>query len=205
MSANNFFEELKESELKEFGYVNPFWDEMVSSYGYNETIDLLTKINVPKSYFAEKYSKTMAEFILGLSGLWNGCRWCAIGHMYAANVFYFKDNNTLFPVPETIIPELELLEFKEVWEKLDNMLKPKEFSAERTIAEKMYKLQAGELNPSIEEDKHLMTLITIWGFINECSILYSYDIETNKVPALFVPKSDAHIIDAYKQARAKNI
>ena len=67
----------------------------------------------------------------------------------------------------------------------------------------MYNLQIGKLTPTTREDKNLMTLISIWGFINECSILYSYDIETDKVPALFVPKGDAAIIKAYKQARAK--
>ena len=48
-----------------------------------------------------------------------------------------------------------------------------------------------------------MTFINIWGFINEYSILYSYAIEMDKMPVLFVLKSDANIIEANKLARAK--
>ena len=42
----------------------------------------------------------------------------------------------LFPISETIIPELEILEFKEVWKKINSLLSSVEFSAERKIAER---------------------------------------------------------------------
>lgn len=183
------------------GYdMRPIQEEMVRTLGYGGTMRMMKLGAEITSTLSRAVGDYTAQTLIAIAAMWNGCRYCVIGHNYSANLFRFRDTGVLGPLDEEGLVELMIQTDDEVLE----ALRQKFATAEpRTwhLIERMFQLRFRELDPVEPEDQLLKATLAYWEWLNECTIILGVDARPGSVPALGFMRPPATLIRAYGEAR----
>lgn len=183
------------------GYdMRPIQEEMVRTLGYGGTMRMMKLGAEITSTLSRAVGDYTAQTLIAIAAMWNGCRYCVIGHNYSANLFRFRDTGVLGPLDEEGLVEMMIQTDDEVLE----TLRQKFATAEpRTwhLIERMFQLRFRELDPVEPEDQLLKATLAYWEWLNECTIILGVDARPGSVPALGFMRPPAALIRAYGEAR----
>lgn len=82
------------------GYAAPLVDEVVRRHGLRGATARLRQLQAIVDAIEARIGERDAHLVIGWASLWNGCRFCALGHVHAANLAHFRDTGELFPLDE---------------------------------------------------------------------------------------------------------
>lgn len=188
------------------GYTTPFLVEIVESYGLGNAFKLLGAMTSSTNRLADAFNPTAAQLVLGIAGTWNGCRFCGAGHIYAANVLYFKETGELMPVDERETFELQMLPFEELVKTMTERFANAntELAQQLTpIVKRTFEIELGAQPDDSDGDKAIVSAIETWNQLNECSVETVYDFEYDIVPALNEIYKDKKLLARYQAARGR--
>ncbi len=195
-----FLRLLRWMEMKTFGFKHPFSEELVRSSGFAGALGFGKAVGAAMGGLEKRYGPLVSNLIMGFAGLWNGCRYCGVGHMYAANLLHFKATSRLYPIAEADVPWLQELSYEESMVRVRGMLAEEEFAEHLRIIERLFQLYEGA-QPQNEEDRLLALALASWAWLNECSAPITFDMQVKDVPAILDKKERDLILDRYRAAR----
>ena len=131
---------------------------------------------------ADRYGEPTAQLIVGFAGLWNGCRFCGIGHNLTANILFHRDEDVLFPIDETEIMGLQKRTDDEIMQFVKDRLAGTRFETQLRILERMDALRRGTPTGETDDDLFLSAALEMWLWANECSIEFGLDLPEDQVP-----------------------
>lgn len=181
----------------QFGWVNEAFNELiirgVGVKGYFGWADAATKT---LAALGKRYGDTNAQFVIGWSAMLNGCAWCGVGHIRAANVMLFKDKGVLFPIDDAEILALQRKTDDEILAVARERLAGK-YDDVLALFERVSALKRGVA--ATDDDAALLLGISAWDWVNECSVLLD---PAQPVPAQAPINKDKAAMAAYDAARA---
>ena len=162
------------------GYdMRPIQEEMVRTLGVGGTLRMIKMGAEITSTLSRAVGDYTAQTLISVAAMWNGCRYCVIGHNYSANLFRFRDTGVLGPLDEEELVELMRGTDDEVIEVLRQKF---ETSEPRTW-------------------QLLKATLAYWEWLNECTIILGVDARPGDVPALGFMRPPAVLVRGYDDAR----
>jgi len=180
--------------------MQPIHEEMVRTLGVGGTMKLMRLGAEVTSRLAHVVGDYTAQTVIAVAAMWNGCRYCVIGHNFSANLFRFRDVGLLGPLDEVDIVDMMSLTDRETLEALRSKF---ETSEPRTwhLLERMYQLRFQAIEPVEPEDQLLKATLAYWEWLNECTIVLGIDAGPDNVPALGFMRPPAKLLRDYHHAR----
>jgi len=112
-----------------------------------------------------------AQVIVAMAGFFNGCRFCTIGHLKAANLILYRDEERLSPIDEFYMVDLMYKTDEEVLEQLLAWMDGQErFERLSEALVGLYRMRFGDVEPSTDEEFLLVSAVAMWEWTNECTI-----------------------------------
>lgn len=185
------------------GYdMGPIQEEMVRTHGVRGTVRLMKMGAALTDRLTRALGESTAQLLIGIAAMWNGCRYCVIGHVYSANLFLYRDQKRLGPLDEDELVDLMRLTDDESFAVLRERFSGPEHARTWHLIERMFQLRFRDLEPAEPEDELLKATIAYWEWLNECTIVLGIDAVPGKVPAIgFMRPTDGFLAD-YARARA---
>lgn len=152
------------------GYDPDFLSEMVRVLGVRGFFKWSASIDQMMKEATAQFGAAEAQWLIGTAAMWNGCRYCSVGHTLAGNVLHFGETGKLYPLDEVEIHDMQELRDGEILEEFRKRLSG-EYDVIMGLIERLYGLKYGDLTPQDEADRMLLGLIACWDLINECSII----------------------------------
>lgn len=183
------------------GYdMQPIQEEMVRTLGVGGTMRMMKLGAQVTSTLSRAVGDYTAQTLIAVAAMWNGCRYCVIGHNYSANLYRFRDLRLLGPLDEDGLVELMSLTDDECHAALRQKF---ETSEPRTwhLIDRMFQLRFRDIEPVEPEDQLLKATLAYWEWLNECTIVLGVDAKPGSVPALGFMRPDARLLREYDQAR----
>ena len=183
------------------GYdMRPIQEEMVRTLGVGGTLRMIKMGAEITSTLSRAVGDYTAQTLISVAAMWNGCRYCVIGHNYSANLFRFRDTGVLGPLDEEELVELMRGTDDEVIEVLRQKF---ETSEPRTwhLVHRMFQLRFRDIDPVEPEDQLLKATLAYWEWLNECTIILGVDARPGDVPALGFMRPPAVLVRGYDDAR----
>jgi hypothetical protein len=183
------------------GYdMQPIQEEMVRTLGVGGTMRMMKLGAQVTSTLSRAVGDYTAQTLIAVAAMWNGCRYCVIGHNYSANLYRFRDLRLLGPLDEDGLVELMSLTDDECHAALRQKF---ETSEPRTwhLIDRMFQLRFRNIEPVEPEDQLLKATLAYWEWLNECTIVLGVDAKPGNVPALGFMRPDARLLREYDQAR----
>jgi hypothetical protein len=184
------------------GYdMGPIADEMVRTNGVRGAMRLMKLGGDVTKSLTDGLGDYTAQILIGIAALWNGCRYCSIGHIYSANLFWFENEGALGTFDENELIGLMYMTDDESYEELKKMFAGPEHARTWHLIDRMFQLRFRELDPSEETDDLLKAALAYWDWLNECTIILGIDAKPGNVPALGYMHPSAELIEKYGRAR----
>ncbi|MBC7173559.1 MAG: hypothetical protein H5U40_14055 [Polyangiaceae bacterium] len=185
------------------GYSAPYTEDLCRGYGLRTTMKILGAMTAALKDLDKAYGATTAQVIVGVSGVWNSCRFCGAGHLFAANLMYFRDTGKLFPLSERDTLELEALEYEEMrgWF-AERFRGHDDLQKVAKLIDRLLDFQLGDTELRDADDRRLKQALDMWTLANECSTSTTYDLDVDLVPAVDFINKDKALIARYREARA---
>ena len=183
------------------GYdMQPIAEEMVRTLGVGGAVKLMKLGGEVTSRLAHVVGDYTAHTVIAVAAMWNGCRYCVLGHNFSANLFRFRDVGLLGPLDELDIVDMMSLTDEETLEVLRGKFETNE---PRTwhLLERMYQLRFHAIDPVEPEDQLLKATLVYWEWLNECTIVLGIDARPGNVPALGFMRPPAKLVRDYHYAR----
>lgn len=114
------------------------------------------------------FGETRFHLIAAFASLWNGCDYCAYGHILALNLCLYRDTERLFDIDEEEVHAMLRMRDTELLAFLETRIgrSHPDFVA---LVRRQHALRAAD-GPLQGEDKALVKSIALYEWINECSI-----------------------------------
>lgn len=188
-------------QTAQFGFAHPFMENIVRTSGVRGSLAFMRDIGKTVGAIEKHFGPLVGNLVMGFSGLWNGCPYCGVGHIYALNIVYFKMTGLLYPISERDVVDLQNMPYEESMAYARNVLSASDELVEHyRVVERLFQLYTGE-TPKSEEDKILSAALGAWGWLNECSIPITYDMQIEEIPAIIPEKDRKGTIHRYRAAR----
>lgn len=150
----------------------------------------------------QRWGPIEAQLVIGFSAVWSGCRWCGVGHMYAANLELLKREGELGPLDEQEIPGLQNKTDGEVLELLLERFAGPRWQEMNRVLHRQYLLRAGRVEEETRDDQLLQMANLMWEWFNECSITVM-DIDPLAIPSQSFVGKDRKLLQRYREARQR--
>ncbi|MCA9657283.1 MAG: hypothetical protein KC486_02990 [Myxococcales bacterium] len=184
------------------GYdMGPIAEEMVRTHGVRGTMRLMKFGAEVTETLSKAVGDYTAQTLIGIAALWNGCRYCVIGHIYSANLHRFEKEGALGPFDEHDLIDLMYMTDDESYEAIKATLSGPEDAATWHLVDRMFKLRFQDIDPAEGEDELLKATLAYWEWLNECTIILGVDATPGNVPALGYMRPSAELVAKYAQAR----
>ncbi len=149
---------------------------------------------------AERFEPFEVQALLGITALLDGCGWCSVGHLYAANLIYLREYGMLLPLDERDVARLQRMRDPDLRMVLLSSLVGPDMERLRGALERLFALKLEGEAPG-EEDGCLVELIAAWGAVTRCSVTAEW---SGEVPPLSPMVSwDLGLIQRYRQQRER--
>ena len=184
------------------GYdMGPIHEEMVRIHGVRGSLRLIKLGAEITSTLSRAVGDYTAQTLIGVAALWNGCRYCVIGHVYSANLHYYKETGKVGPLDEESLIDLMYMTDEESYDALALVFSDPAQAATWRLLDRMYQLRFRELTPREGEDELLKATLAYWEWLNECTIILGVDATPGSVPALGYMRPTPELIQGYNAAR----
>lgn len=177
-------------------------EEMVRTHGVRGAFRLIRMGAIVTQRLTEAFGEATAQTLIGVAAMWNGCRYCVIGHIYSANLFTFRDRKALGPLDEDELVALMSMTDEESFAVLRQRFGGPENARVWYLLDRMFQLRFRDLDPVAPEDELLKATIHYWEWLNECTIVLGVDATPGQVPAIGYMRPDANFLAEYAAARA---
>jgi hypothetical protein len=184
--------------------MGPIQEEMVRLHGVRGAVRLMKMGAEITDRLTRAFGEATAQLLIGIAAMWNGCRYCVIGHVYSANLFLYRDQKVLGPLDEDELIDLMRLTDAESLEVLRQRFSGPEHAQTWRLLSRMFQLRFRDLEPAEPEDKLLKATIAHWEWLNECTIVLGIDAVPGKVPALGFMRPTKDFLADYARARASS-
>lgn len=184
------------------GYdMGPIADEMVRTNGVRGAMRLMKLGGDVTKSLTDGLGDYTAQILIGIAALWNGCRYCVIGHIYSANLHRFEKEGVLGPFDENDLIDLMYMTDDESYEAIKATLSGPEDAQTWHLVDRMFKLRFQDIDPAEGEDELLKATLAYWEWLNECTIILGVDATPGNVPALGYMRPSAELVAEYGKAR----
>lgn len=184
------------------GSPNPLMKEVVFTFGVREYLKRVKMMYEVLTLLEKRWGALYAQLIIAFAGLWTGCRWCSVGHIYAANLELFRQNGELLPVDEREIADLQFRTDAEVLEFLHERFSAPHWEPMRRLLDQQYLLRSAQIEEVTRDDQLLQMANYMWEWFNECSIVVM-DMDPSTVPPQSFLGKDRHLLRRYREARER--
>lgn len=177
------------------GYTAAFSEELLRQHGIRGFLKHAGTMTEGWKLLVEQFGARTAHLLAAFGSFWNGCGYCATGHVLGHNLLLYREKGELFPLDEHQLPELMRLPDREVLARLRQDLASRpELLA---LLERQHALKQGA-QVVHAEDHALACANSLYDWVNECSIV----VEGSGPPFDPVAKDKA-LCERYAQARAQ--
>lgn len=181
-------------------YEPQFIGSILRVYGIREGVAFMQKLNAMFLEMGSRYGTVLGSLVLSISASFNGCRFCGVGHLYAANVDHFRATGKLFPLDERELVELHKLPFNEVKQSILQHLSEPEFVEARRVVERIFALRMGQPTES-DEDRVLKHALDLWNALAECTLGFSFTADAAELAPIVLQPTPMKEIRRYRAAR----
>ncbi|MCB9529491.1 MAG: hypothetical protein H6701_14085 [Myxococcales bacterium] len=185
------------------GYWPAFTRELVRTYGLDGMKQWGEVVEKTATGLTTRFGDEIAQVVIAMSAVWNGCAYCTVGHLYAANILYFRRTGRLFPIDEREVPRWHTLTDERLEATTIERLAGDEFAELRRVLARQFQLRR-EGNDAVadDDDRLIVGANAAWDLVNECSIL----VETAHIPPLHPAAARARGVQrAYAQKRGREM
>jgi hypothetical protein len=151
------------------GYTVPFVANILSTFGVKGLTTLFPLLEAAEKAIGHHYGEKEGHLVTAFLTLGNGCAFCMYGHLYAANLLLFEENNTLGPICERETERLGQMTDTEVGHFLEEHVTDSPWASLLPTLRRIRELRAGK-PPTGDEDTMLTHSLQAWALINECSL-----------------------------------
>lgn len=185
------------------GYWPAFTRELVRTYGLDGMRQWGEVVETTAKGLTERFGDENAQVVIGMSAVWNGCAYCTVGHLYAANILYFRRTGRLFPIDEREVPRWHTLTDERLEASTLERLADDEFKDLHRILSRQFQLRReGPAAVEDDDDRLIIGANAAWDLVNECSIL----VESGHIPPLHSAAARARGVQrAYAQKRGRDV
>lgn len=184
----------------QFGFSHPFLENLVRTSGVKGSLAFMRIIPATIGAMEKMFGPLLGNLIMAFTALWNGCPYCGVGHLYAANVLYFQATGLLYPIAEHEIYDLQRMTYEDLLAYVRKQLTSDEHIEHMRVIDRLFQIYNGE-TPTNDEDKVLSAAIGSWGWLNECSIPVTYDLKLEEIPVMLPAKNREAMVARYRAAR----
>jgi hypothetical protein len=181
----------------------PWFDELVRIHGFPGLKRWSDAVQLAVETLTEHHGELLAQVLLGLSALWNGCLYCSRGHLLAANLLYFESTKGLFPLCEDEVSRWHGSSEDAVLTEIEERLESDELRGMGELVLLQGRIKLGRVAVAGDDaTAHaLVQAESAWTLINGCG----RPPESAQVPPLHPRLSrDWQIQTAYRQARRQS-
>jgi len=180
------------------GYWLAFLEELIRTFGVEGLEQIGEQNEEILGDLTQRWNAETAQIVVGMGALWNGCGYCGVGHIYAANLLYFRRTGELLPLDEREVPRLQRWTDNQVLEALDSRFTgPLEPTG--ALVRRQYALKFGGDAARDEADALLLRACAAWDIVNECSIV----VQLDEVPPLHPAMAKARGVQRSYRARRR--
>ncbi|MBL8957095.1 MAG: hypothetical protein JNK82_40350 [Myxococcaceae bacterium] len=180
------------------GYTIAFGEELVRQHGLRGFFKWAGVTQKTFDEICAHFGVEDAHLMASLASFWNGCDYCAYGHMLAHNLYVFERTGELFPVDEEDVVSLMRMRDSEVMGELRSRLgKAAAYARKLELVERKNHLRLEEGPADGPDDKMLLKCIALYEWVNECSI-----VAGAPAPPLGVIAKKKALHQRYLEARA---
>ena len=181
------------------GY-NPVWSsEIFATYSFRQAFRYTSRIFKVLGKMDKEFGEVATQFLAAMSATWNGCSYCSVGHLYAANLIYFKETGKLLPVSEASVPALRRLRDSDLRDTLNTLLDVPGLESLRHLVARHGELRFDGVVPENDRDRLMVACHASWDWLNECTIVF----DQGHVPPLNAIGRQKALLAAYHDARAE--
>jgi hypothetical protein len=101
-----------------------------------------------------------------LVSLYNGCRYCSFGHVYAVELIYLKERGTLFPFDAHAVSDWIGLEPAELRRRTVDVLQQADLHGEVLWVDRTLALAGGSQRPVDGQEARIAHLVAMFGVLN---------------------------------------
>jgi hypothetical protein len=149
------------------GFSFAYMDEMLRQHGLRGMFTTMAAADRAWKKLNTWFGEQDAHLLAGMGSLWNGCAYCAVGHIWAHNLLLFEKTGELFPLDEAELMELLRKPDDEILALLRQRLAP--FERQQQLIERQYQIKRGA--PLQDElDSHLDVCNALYDWVNDCTI-----------------------------------
>lgn len=154
------------------GYWAIFMEEVVRTYGLSGFFKWAQgSVKAQKALF-EHFGEKDTHLFSAMASAWNGCDYCAYGHLLAYNLLEYSEKQKLFPIDEREMPELLRMRDEQILTLLRDRLKDPEYQKTLARLERQYQLRVGKAQGENPDDRFLNMANALYEWVNECSIVF---------------------------------
>lgn len=164
------------------GYDVPFLADVVAQYGLRGAMARLGTLEKIVAVLEAAWGTRDAHHLIGFAALYNGCHFCALGHIYAANLVHFRDTGAVFPLDERALRErMRVDDDRQLLDFVRARLTDPTHAGLVALLERQFQLKVGEAphpalgtapagSPTERVDDLLAMTITAYDWLNHCSL-----------------------------------
>lgn len=152
------------------GYYVNFDEELVRQHGITGFLKWGRTTQAMFEEITAKLGTEEAHLVAAFASFFNGCDYCSWGHLFALNLLHLERTGKLYPIDEVEVLELMRTGDTAVMQELERRLAP-EFPEHLRLLLRQHQLRTLESGPVSEEDRVLVRSITLFEWVNECSIV----------------------------------
>ncbi len=179
------------------GFAPPFLREVVQTYGVRGALRRMAEMNEVVVQLEREFGMCDAHVLIGYASLWNGCLYCALGHLYISNLVYFRDTGKLYPLAENEVATWGGWSDTEILASTLARLEGDAFKDLRELLARQVDLKWGRTTAEGRTDELVELSIVAYDWFNRCTIVAPDD----EIVPLSELARDHALIRRYRNAR----
>ncbi|MBF5045370.1 hypothetical protein FGE12_23395 [Aggregicoccus sp. 17bor-14] len=152
------------------GYEVDFLEEALRSFGPRGFLQWVRESARVWEQMVARWGERDAHLLAAGASLWNGCAYCASGHLLAFNLHAFEAGLGLCGLDEAELPALLARTDAQVLAELERRFSHPSFAPALALVRRQYALHAGMEALQHEDDALLRRTAALYAWVNECSI-----------------------------------
>jgi ABC-type transporter Mla MlaB component len=178
----------------------PWFDDLVRTHGFPGLKRWSDTIQRSVDSLTERHGELSAQTLLGLGAFWNGCLYCARGHLLAANLLHFESTGRMFPLSEEDVLRWRNSTQDAALAEIEKRFQGSEREDIGELVLRQGRLALGQSTAAGDEATigALAQAESAWAMVNACPRAQ----ESARVPPLHPRLSrDRQLLERYRQAR----
>ena len=193
LAASNYF------YARSNGYRVPFSGELIRTVGWAKTGEFSRRSEGILKNAVSLFGERDTQVLSSMAALWNGCPFCSVGHMLAANLLHLRDTEQLFAIPESAVVEWRRLRDEEILADVATRLGSSEERLSRRVR-RGFELYADPNAPLRDDEDHALDAMRrLWAIVSECSV--HFEISPEDIPPLAKIALDKPLRARYQKLR----